>query len=599
MNRVEGMYDFMAYTTQPHGYVVMCGDSWYENFKDLAEVGEMVNRPDFVWIGTQGEKGQPPEQISKVYPESGYYIMRSEPQPGEAYEDARHLFVHNGMWFASHGHFDLLYLSLYAYGRPLVIDPGQYDYKPPEGIDRYWQSSIHSMLVPEGNDAERAPGPDKWISNRVVDWLDGEHFGYDDLDNVDAVRRRILFVKPDYFLVDDSADTSRNTDWTQVWNLTDPDAEIDPETRTVRTTFPEGGNVVIMNRDPEGIRPEPAKGITSSDAFPETRICRLTRKTSNPRFKTLVYPFKGQQQPEITWSESAPQGRYARRDDLSYALTIETPKGRDWVAFGKTDKKMRYRDSDSRIAADSALVRMDKSGQIKAFAWTYGENLSFQGQTLAEADRVVHSLAVEYDGSSMIVEAEEPEHSLAIQTGGATAIKLNGKKVSNPVIRDGMYYPFDSEPLCIVADNMESFKRITETNEWMKIADPEAYGGTYEHHETDVGRGESGTYHFGVREGGQYRIEVYLGDLTITPSNKTEYYIRAKGDPVQAGGAIVEVDKSRRRTTVTVNHQAKSGWVSLGEYKIPRGRFRIKAKNVTETDGIYFVADAMRLVKLP
>jgi len=599
MKRVEAMYDFMAYTTQPHGYVVMCGDSWYENFKDLAEVGEMVNRPDFVWIGTKGEKGRPPERAGKVYPESGYFIMRSEPQPSEDYQDARHLFVHNGMWFASHGHFDLLYLSLYAYGRPLIIDPGQYDYEPPAGFDRYWQSSIHSMLVPEGKDAKREPGPNKWISNQAIDWLDGKHFGYANLDKVNHVRRRILFVKPDYFIVDDSADTERNTDWTQVWNLTDPNPEIDSDTKTIRTTFSEGGNVVIMNRDPEGIRPEPAKGMTASDDFPETCICRLTRKTSDPRFKTLVYPYKGQQHPKITWSESAPGSRYDQRDGLSYTLLIETPKGKDWLALGKTDRKMRYRDSESQVAADAALVRMDQTGQIKQFAWTFGQHLTYQGKTLAQADRVVHSLAVQYEGAKMIVEAKEPEHSLAISAGGATTIELNGMQISNPVIRDGMYHPFADQPVCVVADNIDAFKRITKTNEWMKIADPQAYGGTYEHHETDPGRGESGVYSFRVHDAGNYRVETYLGNLTITPSNKTEYEIRANGQPAQTGGAVLKVDKGRRNTTVTVDHQAKCGWVSLGEYKIPRGLFRIKAKNVTETDGIYFIGDAMRLVKLP
>lgn len=595
--RFIGMYDHMAYALQPNSNVVMCGDSWYENYaNELADVGKILDRPDFLWVASQGKEGTPPKQISKVYPQSGYFIMRSDfGGKGLNYTDARQMFIHNGGWFGAHCHWDLTSINLYGYGRTLVIDPGQYDYTPPEGFDRYWQSSIHSMMVVEGSDVKREPGPSEWASNKLVDWFDGKHFGYSNKENIDYIRRRIAFVKPYYFLVDDSAKTTRDTDWAQVWNITDPKASVDDKTKAIETTFPAGGNLMILSQDPDGLTVETKQGMTSSsDAYPETRIVRLHRRTANPRFESLLYPYKAGSRPDITWERIAPDsGR--NLGDLFYSLKINTPEGVDWAAFGQIDTPSAYRGGSHGMNADFALVRMAKSGQIKGLTWAIGKSLMFNRKLMAKSDNCIQSLAVEYQGSKMTVDADESDASLAVRVSDAKSFVVNGRSIAKPVVKNGMFYPFADLPRTIVADDRDAFKRLTETNEWARVPDPNSWSAGYTHHETDLGRHENGDYIFNVPKTGTYGVEVYLPKVTMTPSDRVDYRVAAVGQPVQPGGAVTNACYDGNAYTFTLNQQAMCGWVKLGNFDLRQGQFAINSRNMTETDGLYFIADSVRL----
>lgn len=595
IERLGLMYEHMAYTLQPNSYVVMCGDSWYENFTgELAETGKMLKRPDFSYVATQGKEGTPPPEVSKVYPESGYFIMRSDfGGKGLNYADSRQMFIHNGGWFGSHGHPDLTAINLYGYGRTLVIDPGQYAYTPPEGIDVYWTSRIHSMMVPEGRDAKREPGPSEWVSNSLIDWFDGRHYGYKNMDKIDYLRRRVAFIKPDYFLVDDSASTTRDTDWTLVWNLTDPNARIDESTKTIDTTFPSGGNITILTLDPEKCGVTEAPGITASaEAYPKTRIFRLTEKTANPRFASLLYPYKAGAKPDVKWERLNPDDRSA--SDLFYSVRItDTRAGKQnvrWAAFGECGKTVSYRGGKHIANADFALVHLDHG-----FTWARGRRLVFDGNTLATADGEVLSLAVHY-GSKLTVDVKDPESTLAINTRGIKRIVLNGKPVAKPVVRSGMYYPFAGTPRTIVADDRDAFVRTTQTNEWGRICDPNAWSTGYTHHETDPGRHEGGDFVLSVPKTGTYAVEVFLPKATMDPSDAVEYRVPAMGRPVEAGGAVKAVREDNGAWVFTLDQRARSGWVRLGEFGLPKGEMRINLRNVTQLDGVYLIVDAARLV---
>jgi len=595
---LNGMYDHMAYTLQPDSYVVMCGDSWYENYTDeLRGAGELLKRPELVWIATQGKAGTPPTQPSRVYPEGGYFIMRSDFGGSSArFTDARQLFIHNGGWFGSHGHWDLTCLNLYAYGRTLIIDPGQYDYKPPQGIDTYWSSRIHSMLVCEDRDVKREPGPSRWMSNSVIDWFDGRHYGYGYLGNVDYVRRRVAFIRPEYFLVDDSAKTTRNTNWAQVWNLTDPNAVFDSQAGSLRTTFDEGGNVVILNQDHASMSVQRAPGITAAEKYPQTSIFRLTRSTDNPRFRTLVYPYSGKNAPKIEWQRIQPDD--SGLSDLFYSVRVTTDAGIDWAVFGEPGRRVSYRKNKHAADAAFAVVRLSGNGKTRSFAWVDGRQLVFNGMLLAEARERVYGLCAAYTGQTLSVEARESDSTLRIRAFGAKRFVLNGKPVSKPVLRGGYFLPFAEAPPTVTADDLTGFERITKTNEWTFVPDPAAWSGGYTHHETDPGRHETGEYVLRVAAAGNYAVEVFLPKTTVRPSDRVEYRVNAEAaQTAETSGAIVGIRKEDRGCFFTLDQSAAAGWVRLGEFHLEPGEFRIRAKNVTETDGLYLIADAVRLVR--
>jgi hypothetical protein len=564
---------------------------------ELYQAGTLLKRPDIIWVASRGEEGTPPSPVSKVYPEAGYFIMRSDfGNHNSDYRDSRQLFIHNGGWFGSHGHWDLTSINLYAYGRTLIIDPGQYDYKPPEGIDVYWTSNIHSMLVCDGQDVKREPGPSRWMSNAVIDWFDGRHYGYNHLGDIEYVRRRVAFIKPDYFLVDDSAKTTKNANWTQVWNLTDPNSQFDPLTGNITTRHIDGANVVILNQDYAGLAVQEAPGITAAEKYAKTKIFRLTRRTSNPRFQTLLYPYFGEQPPKITWQRIQPDDKAL--SDLFYSLRIQTNQGTDWAVFGASGNNASYRNGKHVADAAFALVRMDPNGKVRSFGWADGSKLVFNGLILAEASARVFSLAAIYSGDTLHIEAREACPSLRIRVGNAKRFLVNGKAVSKPVISSGFFYPFADEPQSVVADNLDGFERTTKTNEWVDVPDPNAWSGSYTHHETDPGRHESGEYVLNIPKYGVYAIDVFLPKTTILPSDRVEYTINAEALEVsKPTGAIVDVKRFNGSYIFTLNQQAMAGWVRLGEFSLREGELRVKARNVTESDGLYFIADAVRAVR--
>jgi hypothetical protein len=592
---LERMYEVMAYTLQPNSKVVMCGDSWYEDYTEgLAQVGKLLGRSDFVWVATQGKEGKPPADISKAFPDGGYYIMRSDfGGSAKNYADARQLFIHNGNWFGSHGHWDLTSINLFAFGRTLIVDPGQYSQQPPPGIDSYWSSSVHSMLVMNGRDVKREAGPSTWVSNSVSDWFDGRHYGY---NSVGYVRRRVIFVKPNYFVVDDSVKDGRDAAWAQVWNIPDPSATYDAKTGIIQTNFSSGGNLIIANQDPGTITLNQADGITASgEAMPKTRIFRLTRQTLSPRFISLLYPYKGTAKPDFEWERIAPDDKAI--GDLHYSLRVKTPGEVDWIAFGEVGRRIAFRDGRHALNADSAVVRLNGKNAIRSFSWARGKEITFDRKLLAASDNEVTNLAVSYDDGTIRVTAVEPDSTLRILVGGATRFVLNGKLVAKPRIEGGYFKPFSDLPKTIIADDRDSFETITQGQEWEQKGDSRAWFGGYTRHETDPGRHETGNYVIDVPKMARYSVEVFLGQYGVDPSDRTEYTIDAVGKPADIGGPIVEVRQTKTGWIVVLNHQAGQGWVSLGSYALEKGKLKVNARNDTSIDGLYFIADAMRLVE--
>jgi hypothetical protein len=511
------------------------------------------------------------------------------------FRDARQLFIHNGNWFGSHGHWDFTSVNLYAFGRPLIIDPGQYEHEPPPGIRKYWSSNIHSMLVPDGRDCKRQAGPSEWAVNSVADFFDGRHFGFEKGDEIGAVRRRIAFLKPDYFVIDDSAQAQATSNWAQCWNLSDPDAKVQENGAAIVTTFDAGGNVLILNQNASRFSVEQADGITAAKSeMPKTRIARLAENTSNPRFQTLVYPFDGPDRPQIDWQLQTADGRQA--DDLVYALSINSEAANDWVAWGERGKTVRFAGGKHAIDADFATVRRGADRAVKSFAWALGRSLTFDGELLAATDAPVHSLGVTLCEGTLCVESPEPEATLRVRAGASKRFVLNGKPVSDPTITQGMWHPFADQPRTYTADNRDDFERLTKTDEWEEKADPAAWSGSYLQHETDIGRHENGVYLLEVPQAGQYRVEAFLPKVTVRPSDRVEYRVIGEGKPAEPSEAIVSSRSASRTHVITVNQQAMSGWTSLGEFTLSKGKLRIAARNATEVDGLYFIADAVRIV---
>jgi len=52
---------------------------------------DIYDRPDLIFINTQGKQGAPPAQTSRAFSDGGWYVMRTA-WDTKPYEDARQMF---------------------------------------------------------------------------------------------------------------------------------------------------------------------------------------------------------------------------------------------------------------------------------------------------------------------------------------------------------------------------------------------------------------------------------------------------------------------------------------------------------------------------
>jgi len=247
-DRITSMSEFTLSMQQPDGMLPEIGDADGGRLMPLVERGQcdprgvlavsaaMFGRGDFAgaaesmtpevpWL--MGEDGvrafeaaapaKPASSGSHVFPSGGYAVMRSG-----WHRDAHHMIVDVGplgcSFSAGHGHADLLSLECSAFGEPLLVDPGTYCYTPETEWRNYFRgTAAHSTLMIDGRDQVEPAGPfgwrskprvhiREWRSNDEFDFIDASHDAYSGVTH----RRRVMFVKPDYWVIVDDVEFTKD-----------------------------------------------------------------------------------------------------------------------------------------------------------------------------------------------------------------------------------------------------------------------------------------------------------------------------------------------------------------------------------------------------
>jgi hypothetical protein len=165
---------------------------------------------------------QPGHSPSSVFPSGGYAVMRTgwDSNAHQAIVDIGPL----GCPISSgHGHADLLSMQCAIFGEPCLVDAGTYTYAAEsQWRDFFRSTSAHSTVMIDGRQQAEAAGPfgwhrhprvrlREWHSNAQFDFLDAEQDGYANLPDPVIHRRRVIFVKPAFWiLVDDLSGAARH-----------------------------------------------------------------------------------------------------------------------------------------------------------------------------------------------------------------------------------------------------------------------------------------------------------------------------------------------------------------------------------------------------
>lgn len=243
--RLQKALDFLLALRRPDGSMPQVGDAdsgWLLPFvprapDDLRGVfsvaAAVFGRSDYAWaaggispelvwlLGPAGVEKfvaltptPPQDSLSRAFPHGGYVVMRNGWAP-----DAHQLIFDVGPLsspvVASHAHADLLSIQCAAFGEPFLIDAGTGTYTAhPEWREFFRSTASHSTLRVDGLDQAVPAGPFKWQARpeaRLYRWLTTDTFDFADAAH-DAYagragsvrhRRRVLFIKPRYWLIAD------------------------------------------------------------------------------------------------------------------------------------------------------------------------------------------------------------------------------------------------------------------------------------------------------------------------------------------------------------------------------------------------------------
>ncbi len=242
------MYEYLMYVVKPDGFIPMFNDSDHGNMRSwLADGAARFNRPDMRFVATGGKEGTPPDGPSHAFPWAGQYIMRSGWTNNDVY-----LALDAGPYGFGHQHEDKLQIDVWGYGSEMILDPGRYTYQGGKWREYFVSTASHSTLLVNGKGQQRgSTSPATWVTKERLDnrWLSQPAFdfavgsyddGYETAPDLIHIRK-VLFVKPLYFVVTDlllpKSGVARDCEATVQFQFARPGGQLNPETLAVR----EGG----------------------------------------------------------------------------------------------------------------------------------------------------------------------------------------------------------------------------------------------------------------------------------------------------------------------------------------------------------------------
>ena len=155
-----------------------------------------------------------PAKTSVPFFEGGYFVMRD----GWSKESNYLLFDcgPHGALNCGHAHADALSIDVAANGRTALVDPGTCTYTGSKELRDWFRSShAHNTMTVDDESSSLPNSPftwktiaqcslQQWISEARYDFVSGQHDGYMRLQEPATVKRAILFLKGDYWIIRDT-----------------------------------------------------------------------------------------------------------------------------------------------------------------------------------------------------------------------------------------------------------------------------------------------------------------------------------------------------------------------------------------------------------
>ena len=310
---VKKALEFSLYSHRPDGMIPALSDGDSRCFLDLLQQGyELYGGEDLLYGASRGAKGQPPAMRSKGFPHSGYYVLRSGwGNQTETYQDERYLIFDCGpLGAGNHGHLDLLSFEAYAYGTPLIVDPGRYTYDESGPVNwrvRFRSTAAHNTVLVDGRNQTRyewkknrykisGPEPDREIKAFIhkpgLDYLHGVARSH---EYPVVHERKVLFINGEYWVIVDLLRATESHTYDLLFHLS-PSAQDRVSVMVSDNTLSiHSPQLILAQPLIPNVRPSIQEGFVSRVYGEKQRapIVRLTQHDSSTCFLTVLYPYKG------------------------------------------------------------------------------------------------------------------------------------------------------------------------------------------------------------------------------------------------------------------------------------------------------------------
>jgi heparan-sulfate lyase len=280
----------------PDGTTAQFGDSWTGQpgnlWRSLLTWGKLYNRPDFLYVATEGKEGKAPDTTAFALIISGLYSMRSSWD-----KNAICMVLKCGPDGGGHCQPDNGTFELFAGGRHLMPDAGSYIYSG-DPVNRAWfrQTKVHQTLTLNGANTTYAPKLLLWKPGKDQDILVVENAGYKDLTH----RRAVIFVDKKYFVIIDEAYGIGTGDVDLHFQLGPGKAIFEKDEFMVRSDFPDGWNIFVKSVNQKDMRLQEEEGqvsfqYTKKEPRPAFSYnVKKENKEMGVRFITFVVPYAGE-----------------------------------------------------------------------------------------------------------------------------------------------------------------------------------------------------------------------------------------------------------------------------------------------------------------
>ena len=382
---MEKALEFSAYIHKPDGLIPAINDGDSHSYLSvLKKAYSYYPNEQLRYVFSKGTKGTPPLERSKGFPESGYYVLRSD-WTHRPYEEGLYLCFDCGpLGFGGHGHYDLLSFEAAAYGRSLIVDPGRYTYceESEEGVN--WRrvfkgTAYHNTVVVDGKDQiSYRQGPPEGLEPeaRLKTFATADGFDFIHAQAVSheypvAHERMVFFAVPEYWIVTDALRGEGSHDYDLYFHLT-PEAHGRTALQDGKTgacvTSP---NLIIAQPASSGTQATIVEGFVSSQygnkqQAPIVKFSQRVHETAF--FHTLLYPYRTQppeiQVERLTISEQGSHCPPARATALKITIGLDTEQYSDYFLLAHEQPIGEYAFEDIVCCSRMLFLRKNRAGCI-------------------------------------------------------------------------------------------------------------------------------------------------------------------------------------------------------------------------------------------